>query len=87
MSCPGNNITLVQKWVSGYGDLFSEPPHRGGPAHHQTTLLVTAPIAATNGIEDRLKERSVLKKETHMPHEPNVSYFWDPTLGSLPSAL
>ena len=56
------DIPLVQKRFSGYGDLFSKPPHRGGPAHHLTTLLVTAPIAATNGIEDRHKEGSVLKQ-------------------------
>jgi hypothetical protein len=31
-------------------------------ATHLTTLLVTAPIAATNGIEDRHKEGSLLKQ-------------------------
>jgi len=44
------------KTVHGvWGSLFKVTTHR-------TTLLLTAPISATNGIEDRHKKGLVLKK-------------------------
>jgi hypothetical protein len=38
-------------------------------------LLVTAPIAATNGIEDRHKERSVLRQPYSVGLLSNLQYF------------
>ena len=44
-------------------------------ATHQTTLLVTAPIAATNGIEDRHKEGSMLKQPCFVGLLSYLQYF------------
>ena len=61
-SCP--------KTVSGvWGSLFKF-------ATHQTTLLVTAPIVATDGIEDRHKKGSVLKKPCSVGLLSRAFWFW-----------
>ena len=49
---------------------------------HQTPLLVTAPIAATNGIEDRHKEGSVLKQPCSVGLLSHLQYF-----GTVPLPL
>jgi hypothetical protein len=49
---------------------------------HQTTLLVTAPIVATNGIEDRHKEGSVLKQPCSVGLLSYLQYF-----GAVPQPL
>jgi hypothetical protein len=51
-------------------------------ATHQTTLLVTAPIAATNGIEDRHKKGSVLKQPCSVGLLQYLQYF-----GAVPQPL
>ena len=61
-SCPK---TVFRVW----GSLFK-------PVTHQTTLLVTAPIAATNGIEDRHKEGSLLNRPCSVGAAVTFAVFW-----------
>ena len=59
----------------GHGDLFSNPPYQGGYATHRTMLLVTAPISATNGIEDRHKKDRGFKKPCSVGLLSYLQYF------------
>jgi hypothetical protein len=37
----------IRIYRTGHGDLFSNPPHGGGPAHHKTPEPFAAPMTWT----------------------------------------